>query len=272
MRFVKNASGRDFRRRSFPPLDIGGIIHYNEIKRKKAGIEMGKIKEKFENYWYYYKYPTLLGLLVLIISIAALVQCASADEYDLCITYAGPYSMSDAELDVASYDCASALGRDLTGDGKVQVSFNNIYYMTADQIRAALTKNPNFVVKDEVLKTNLESFDREFAAGDTVIWLVDPALYDRFAKTDDWVSMLEVVDAELWRSLTAELPDGAFDQYSIRLSETAFGKLYFSYLPEDTLLCMRRSSNYTALMGQTESGEQYDRGAEALREILSFGR
>lgn len=233
---------------------------------------MGKFKEKFENYWYYYKYPTLIGLLALLVYIAALSQCSRAEEYDLCFTYAGPYSLSNAELEAAAAACETGIGRDLTGDGKVLAAFNNIYYLTADQIRETLKTNPGFVVKDELLKTSLESYDREFAAGDTVIWFVDPALYQRYAKTDDWVSMLEVLDAEFWRSLTAGLEEESFDQYSIRLSETPFGQEFFSYLPEDTLLCMRRSSNYSALMGKTESGEQYDRGVEALRLLLSYGR
>ena len=109
-------------------------------------------------------------------------------------------------------------------------------------------------------------------AGDTVIWLVDPALYAEYSKTDDWVSMLEVLDKETWWALTETLPEGSFDQYSIRLSETEFGRTFFSYLPEDTLLCMRRSSNYTAMMGQEESGEQYDRGAEVFRAIFEYGK
>ena len=231
---------------------------------------MEKFKLKLENYWYHYKYHTLLGLLALVICTIALVQCSGAEEYDTFVTYAGPCRLYEEDLEDGAAAFSAVLGRDLTGDGKVKVSFNRIFYMTDAQIKAEFDRDPTFSVPSQ--KENFDKFCREFEAGDTVIWLVDPALYAEYAKTDDWVSMLEVLDKEMWWELTATLPDGSFDQYSIRLSETEFGRTFFSYLPEDTLLCMRRSSNYTAMMGQTESGEQYDRGAEAFRAIFEYGK
>ncbi|MBQ2733601.1 MAG: hypothetical protein IJF74_05525, partial [Clostridia bacterium] len=211
-----------------------------------------------------------LGLLALVVCTFALVQCSSAEEYDTFITYAGPARLYESDLEDGAAALASVIGRDLTGDGEVKVSFNRIFYMTDAQIKAEFDKDPTFTVPSQ--KGNFEKFCREFEAGDTVIWLVDPALYAEYSRTDDWVSMLEVLDKEMWWALTATLPDGSFDQYSIRLSATEFGRTFFSYLPEDTLLCMRRSSNYTAMMGQTESGEQYDRGAEAFRAIFEYGK
>jgi len=231
---------------------------------------MERLKKKLENYWYHYKTHTLLGLLALTVCLVALVQCASAEEYDTYITYAGPCRLYDSDLEEGAMYAASVIGRDLTGDGKVKVSFNRIFYMTEEQIRAEFAIDPTFTVPSQ--EGNFEKFCREFEAGDTVIWFVDPALYAEYARTDDWVSMLEVLDTDTWRDLTATLPDGSFDQYSVRLLETEFGKTFFSYLPDDTLLCMRRSSNYTAMKGQTESGEFYDRGVEAMRAIFEYGK
>ena len=231
---------------------------------------MERLKKKLENYWYHYKHQTLLGLLGLAVCIAALVQCAGAEEYDTYITYAGPARLYEQQLEEGAAYAAAAIGKDLNGDGKVSVSFNKIFHMTNEQIRAEFEKDPTFSVPAQ--EGNFEKFCREFEAGDTVIWFVDPALYAEYAKTDDWVSMLEVLDTEAWRAFTANLPDGSFDQYSVRLLETEFGKTFFSYLPEDTLLCMRRSSNSSAMVGESESGEFYDRGVEAFRAIFEYGK
>ena len=83
---------------------------------------MGKIKKKLENYWYHYKTHTLLGALALTVCLVAFVQCASAEEYDTYITYAGPCRLYDSDLEEGAMYAASAIGRDLTGDGKVKVT------------------------------------------------------------------------------------------------------------------------------------------------------
>ena len=229
---------------------------------------MEQLKKKLANYWYHYKYQILLGALGIITVIAALTQCATSVEYDVYLTYAGPYHLTDARLEAAAADCASVLDKDLNGDGEVNAGFNKIFYMTDDQIRDALANDPEFAVPAQ--EENLEKFKREFEAGDTVIWFVDPSLYAEYSKTDEWVSMLEVIDKETWWALTAELPEEAFDQYSIRLSATEFGQTFFPYLPDDTLICMRRISNYTALMGVEEAEEYYRRGEELFKAIFSY--
>ncbi|MBQ2733076.1 MAG: hypothetical protein IJF74_02875, partial [Clostridia bacterium] len=91
---------------------------------------MERLKLKLENYWYHYKYHTLLGLLALVVCTFALVQCSSAEEYDTFITYAGPARLYESVLEVGASALASVIGRDLTGDGEVKVSFNRIFYMT----------------------------------------------------------------------------------------------------------------------------------------------
>ncbi|MBR0327384.1 MAG: hypothetical protein IIX09_06230, partial [Clostridia bacterium] len=107
---------------------------------------MEKLKLKLENYWYHYKYHTLLGVLALVACLFALVQCSGNEEYDIHITYAGPCRLYDGDLEDGAAAFAAVLGRDLTGDGKVNVSFNRIFYMTNEQILAQLDLDPTFSV------------------------------------------------------------------------------------------------------------------------------
>ncbi len=212
------------------------------------------------NFWYHHKYPFLLGLLAVVTVTVALLSGGRTDKNDAFLTYAGPYVLSDREKKQAASDCAALLA---DGGEEKEVSFSAIYYMTAEQIRARLEEDPAFTVFDRLLAENLDRFDREFEAGDTVIWLVDPGLYDRRAVKGEWISLLEVLP---------KMPEqGIYDQFAVRFLETDFGKTYFSYLPEDTLLCMRRNNKYASMGGQGAASEEaFERSCALFKKILSY--
>ena len=229
---------------------------------------MEKYKLWFENYWYHYKYHTLLTLLALITCIVGFSQCSVSEEYDMYVSYAGPKNLYSDDIENGERALESVLDTDFSGDGKVNVSFNRFFYMSPDEVREAKENDPAFSVLDQSVA--LDSFKREFEAGDTVIWLVSPALYEEYSKKDMWVSMLEVVDADAWRSLTARIPEDSYDQYSVKLCETRFGQVFFSELPEDTLLCMRRKANFAAVMGEEEAFVLYERGVQLMKNIFAY--
>ena len=184
------------------------------------------------------------------------------------VSYAGPVNLYRDDIENGERALESVLDTDFSGDGKVNVSFNRFFYMSPDEVREAKENDPAFSVLDQSVA--LDSFKREFEAGDTVIWLVSPALYEEYSKKDMWVSMLEVLDADTWRSLTARIPEDSYDQYSVKLCETRFGQVFFSELPEDTLLCMRRKANFAAVMGEEEAFVLYERGVQLMKNIFAY--
>lgn len=212
------------------------------------------------NFWYHHKYPFLLGALALVTVTVALLTGRGTDGNAAFLTYAGPYALSNAEEKQAEADVAAYLPEDAE---KKAVSFSSLYYMTADQIREKLVEDPSFTVFDRLLAENLESFDREFEAGDTVIWLVDPWLYERRAVKGEWITLLEILP---------KMPEqGIYDQFAVRLLETDFGKTYFSYLPEDTLICIRRNNKVASMEGRGEESEEtFEESCALFRAILSF--
>ena len=137
---------------------------------------MEKYKLWLENYWYHYKYHTLLTLLALITCIVGLSQCSVSEEYDMYVSYAGPKNLYSDDIENGERALESVLDTDFSGDGKVNVSFNRFFYMSPDEVREAKENDPAFSVLDQSVA--LDSFKREFEAGDTVIWLVSPALYE----------------------------------------------------------------------------------------------
>lgn len=75
-----------------------------------------------ENFWYYYKYHTLITLFALVAVSVMVAQCATKTDYDYKIILAA----STAELAPAQItalcDELAAYGEDLNGDGEVNVT------------------------------------------------------------------------------------------------------------------------------------------------------
>lgn len=89
--------------------------------------ENNTFKKKLENYWYYYKIHTIIGIFVLLVMIITLTECVNAVKPDLCAAcvYTGYTDLSALEQKIAD-----SVG-DINGDGKVRVVCDNLY-MTGD--------------------------------------------------------------------------------------------------------------------------------------------
>ena len=89
-------------------------------------------KQKLENFWYHYKWHTIITLFVLIVGIVLVVQLASKPKYDIYIMYAGEHYFDTADSsDTSPYrEAISAIKRvseDFDGNGEVSVSFSHLY-------------------------------------------------------------------------------------------------------------------------------------------------
>ena len=85
------------------------------------------INEKAKNFWYYYRWP-VIGLIFIIIVVAiCVVQCASKVKYDLRIVLYTSKAVSDADCEhIAEY--FKKYAEDSNNDGKVNVEVVNCSY------------------------------------------------------------------------------------------------------------------------------------------------
>ena len=104
----------------------------------------------------------------------------------------------------------------------------------------------------------------EVIAGESVIYLLDPALYESVKAAGGILPLSEVLDT---------VPSGAIDEYGIRFSDTALYDAVsaLQYLPEDTVLCIRKVSTMSVFKGQKKSEEMHARHVELFRQIVAFG-
>ena len=109
--------------------------------------------------------------------------------------------------------------------------------------------------------------------GDTVICLLDPTLY--------YTVYVEGDNGEIqsgFMKLSDVLgytPENAYDEYSIRISDTPLGQ-YFSVLQdiddddEKVLLCIRKKSSLASIWNQKRTNEYHEYCIEVFKNIFEF--
>lgn len=121
--------------------------------------------EKWENYWYHYKWHTLIGIFVAICLIFTVSDYASRNSIDFKMTYIGDY-MDYEGLAAAIEENYRDVITDKNDDGKLKVAINNIY--TAEN-----------VAHDSDLNM-WQRVDIDIVNGQSYIYLVDEHILETF--------------------------------------------------------------------------------------------
>lgn len=164
-------------------------------------------KGKWENYWYHYKWITLGAIFVVVILAVVIAQMINRDDPDYSIVVVTKYAMSPeqqtalkAELEVS--------GRDLDGDGKIEVRIDSLYVGTENS---------------QMLMANQQKLQIMIASGDALFFAFEPEYYETYIEQNEHDDMhfftpLDGIDApgkikdgRLWNwkddSRREEMPD-----------------------------------------------------------------
>lgn len=220
----------------------------------------------WENFWYHHKWKTIIISFAVILLVICTLQMCTQNSYDIYILYAGPGYLTGNET-LSTQNALKQLVPDQDGDGSKDVMFSIINYMNPAQIaeKQALAEEQGVDLYIDLAgnASKLERFQIEVVAGESVIYLLDPLLYESVKDAGGLLRLDEVLD---------EIPASAVDEYGIRLADT---DLYQSittlqYLPEDTVLCIRKVSTMSVFKGQKRSEEIHARHVELFRQIVAF--
>ena len=221
----------------------------------------------WENFWYHHKWKTIICVSLVILFVICTMQMCTQNSYDLYVMYAGPGYMTPNE----TLSVQSAFGQlvprtEDTAQKEVMVSVMN--YMNAEQIaeKKALAEEQGvegFYVDLHGNASELERFQMEVVAGNSVIYLLDPLLYESVKEAGGLLPLGEVL---------SEIPAAAIDEYGIRLGET---DLYESIsalqnLPEETVLCIRKISTMSVFKGQKKSEEIHAQHTALFKSLVTF--
>ena len=235
-----------------------------------------KAFKKLDNFWYHHKWKVIIISFFVIVALICTLQMCERENSDIYIMYAGPYKFG--QTDARSFKQAmSAVVHDNNGDGLGKAELVDLYILSDEQIegkKAELGANEDvdgvIVVNYEMFASNYEAFEQHMWAGDTVICLLDPHLYESvYVEGDDGEKISGFVKLS---DVLGYTPEKAYDEYSIRIKDTPLGE-YFTILQnldDDTLLCVREMSSMSSLWNQKRTKEYHAYCLDVFRAIFAF--
>lgn len=227
------------------------------------------VKNRFltwlDNFWYHYKWHVIVSAFFLVVCTICFVQCSTKETGDVTVTYAGGYALSGEEQEILKNTLNAVAPQVEGGEGTLANMLATYSIFTEEELRALFTDedgnfdNYGFQSAKVQSSNQLESFSGFVKTGESSIFLVSPFVYE--AQNLDH---LAVPLSELFETL----PEGAYDEYAIRLADTEFYQYYeaIHFLPEDTLIVMLQPM---LLWGASSDEAKYDTFLEMYYAIVN---
>ena len=202
-----------------------------EINEKQKNDEKPTFRSRLENFWYFYKWHTIIGAVVLFGVILSLFQLFKSNTPDAYMMYVGPSTLFVKNKEEMARRAEDFLD-DYNNDGDKYLYLLEITVAVGDDIPYT------------AYQTNVDArkrFTTEVTAGESLIYLLEESYYLELAKLDVLTPLAEVIDLDL-------IPDNTYDEYAVRVSELDFFRQDgYSSIPDDTLLCFRHSPEKDSL-------------------------
>ena len=228
---------------------------------EKATLKNMKFsKEKVKTFWFYYKWYILVGIALLVLAAALITQCATKEDKDLYVYYAGPSYFSpemqekmEQALAVAVPDeLGKTVGFYYTRLGKIQ----NVEGDKSEEDEGKYQESTDHLAEYEAVK----DFSSRMHQPATVICLLAPKYYET-AVEEGWLAPLSAVSSDL-SALCDEkgygIPVGSLPLYD--------SNSVFKNIPRDTLLCF--AAEAPALM---RTGTSYENQKQVFAAMVAFG-
>lgn len=217
---------------------------------KKGEMQMTFL-QKVENYWYHYKWHTLLGSFALILALVCIVQCAGNNESDAMIMYAGNFKVAD---EYRERPLESIMKEDYNGDGEKQIDVFQLVFNITEV-------GGEYEYYDVVAQTEeLQRLEIEFTSGSSVIYILHPYIYSQYRNIMRPLS--EVLD---------EVPEYAVDEYGIPMSElVSYMTTTLNFYPENSILCIRKKRETNNLISRPDDDEYYENNVKFFRDIVEY--
>ncbi|MBQ7377731.1 MAG: hypothetical protein IJW71_05390 [Clostridia bacterium] len=231
---------------------------------------------KLENFWYHYKWPFLIGLFTLVVLIVCLVQCSSKSDYDIYVMYAGPVTLTQEDIE----DIKTSLEpyvTDLNEDGEITIAVRNLVIYSLAELEKKKKEGVDVSFLANTSQMNTEVFDNEIQAGEAVICLLDPALFESVClqggfmeqsfseKVPDYARLGKIKVKN--QAGTETVREGYF---GYRLGGMDLHKLPgLSRLRGDTVLCVRKISTMQSLFGKKKAERHHANNVAIFNRIIA---
>lgn len=241
-------------------------MNENNEKRPEAKIAIqGGFLGWLENFWYHYKWPTLIVAFAVVVISVCIWQSATKEKEDIVIVYAGPNYLTVEESASLAELFGEILPYDFDENGRKHASMSMYQIYSEDQIKeiAAETDDAGNHTGYVDLSRNTNeknTYENYRMTGESCIYLLDPWLYESIT---DKRYLCPLADS------TGERPVGAIDDYAVRLGDTELYKKYgvAQLLPADTVICIMSPF----VWGGSSDEDRYQFEKDTYKAIVTYG-
>ena len=233
---------------------------------REIAVKKGKFLSWLDNYWYHYKWHTVVVAFVLTVCLFCFGQCVRRETGDVTVAYVGGYSMNTTQRNSFIQSLSILVPKAETEDETVTVLLSDYVVFSDEELRVMFTdpETGDFAVSAyesmrQQCVQNMRNFGDYVMTGECGLYFVRESVYKE--------QNLKTLAAPL-SDYCDIMPECAYDEYAIRLSDTAFYRYYeaIQFLPEDTLVVLTKPYIY----GSTSDENVYSQFEQIFLAILAF--
>ena len=227
--------------------------------------------KKLDNYWYHYKWHTIVGIVVVIILSVLLFQTCSKQDYDGYILYAGPYKISSSAENgnTSSYsNTISALKKvcyDTNNDKNVNVTLLNLYISTQEEATKLYGDGVDISNSSMLIDEDSDRLGQTLLYGDYYVCFLSERLFLHYE---------ELYEGALFTSVSDYLGEGDYElasEHGVYLKSLDFYSLpEICNLPDDTVVCLRKSSDVSNFFNRRQNEKNFEISEKIFKNILNF--
>ena len=233
-----------------------------EKKQYTEGIDINNNNffKWLDNYWYHYKWVTIVVAFFLVVFIVCTVQTCTKKNGDVLLTYAGPASLDIDDKVVIENAAEKVLAKYSEKQSDITVSVASYYVLSRDQIQNIEKQTDSegyaLYVDKSFVSNEKDSFESQLKTGSGSVILLEKWIYDSFFDSEGATERLVPLS-----EVFGTTPEGAIDDYGVRLGDTRFYKdnPQLSFLSPDTVICL-----HSKIIGQ----KKYDQQVEAFKALV----
>lgn len=207
------------------------------------------MKKWLENYWYHYKWATIISAFFITVAVICIVQIASKKNYNIYIRYVGDSVITGTQYD----DMTGALEKIISGDKKDSVNFAQVAYISDDD-------NPYKNEKNAVARETLSSM----LVQPYYIYIMDLTAYNDYKDSGVFAPLSSIFEEDV--------TDISYDEYALYLSKTEFLKNApgMEWVEEDTVIVIKIVPYDSVFTGKKSKSElaSFDIHKEFLRSMV----
>ncbi len=217
-----------------------------------------KLLRWWDNYWYHYKWHTIIGLFVIFLVFFCVMQAVNDPKEDTLVVYCGPFGFQSEEMEDLREAMNRIMPEDFDGSGEKYTEI--VRYQVFSEAELENDREANGgqgMINPAYNAKQLSDFNSFMSFGEASIYFVSEHIYGIIK---DRGVLKPLSDA------LGQVPDNAYDAYAIRLKDTHYYAIEpaLRMLPEDTLVCI--TAPYQ--LGTSSDPEMYDRSLCMFKSII----